>query len=436
MNQFRRKLPPDERFSLLEQFLSEASDAVFLYERDLETLVYSNPAYDNLFSESERILDHIHPDDQDHVRAAMDRVQRGNVVEVEERLVRGSETTWVWVKAFPINSDEGTVQYIGGFIREIHERKQRELRLQAYEQGFPDLGFLFDSDYRYADVLLNDQTRELLYDDPHRFLGQKVGDVLPGDLAGRLEQSIDEALGSGRIQTLEYELTVPRGERVFEARLFPLQRQDSPVGYVVCVIRDITDRKRREQELKETKNRLEDALRKKEHQAHTDQLTHLPNKREFNRVLDEEWNRMRRRQEPLSLIMADLDDFKSFNDTYGHLAGDDVLETGGDIMNDQARRPADTPARFGGEEFAMVLPDTEAEGAQEVAERIRTAVRDRDIEHSGSSGGEMLTLSLGVASLVPHADADPDVLIKRADEALYQAKEQGKDRVVVHDRAE
>jgi diguanylate cyclase (GGDEF)-like protein len=124
----------------------------------------------------------------------------------------------------------------------------------------------------------------------------------------------------------------------------------------------------------------------------------------------------------------DIDRFKAYNDTYGHQAGDDALAAVARCINGSIRRPGDTAARYGGEEFVVVLPDTPASGATEIAEKIRSAISDCGIEHAGSEFGRV-TASIGVVSRMPETDDDLTAALKAADEALYNAKATGRNRV-------
>ncbi|WP_269504468.1 sensor domain-containing diguanylate cyclase [Burkholderia sp. IMCC1007] len=162
--------------------------------------------------------------------------------------------------------------------------------------------------------------------------------------------------------------------------------------------------------------------------ARTDGLTGLNNRRSFAEVLDREWRRARRARSVFSLLFVDVDRFKAYNDTYGHQAGDDALAAVARCIGDNIRRPADTAARYGGEEFVVLLPDTSEKGAAQIAERIRAAIDELPLEHAGSEYGHV-TASIGLASWTPEHDAQAEAVIKAADEALYAAKANGRNRV-------
>ncbi|KVR44342.1 sensor domain-containing diguanylate cyclase [Burkholderia ubonensis] len=164
--------------------------------------------------------------------------------------------------------------------------------------------------------------------------------------------------------------------------------------------------------------------------ARTDGLTGLNNRRTLGEILDKEWRRARRTRSVFSLLFVDLDRFKAYNDTYGHQAGDDALTAVAKCIGENIRRPADSAARYGGEEFVVVLPDTTPEGAASIAEKIRTAISDLAIEHAGSEYGRV-TASIGAAAWTPEDDGDVTAVIRAADEALYNAKATGRNKVAL-----
>ncbi len=168
--------------------------------------------------------------------------------------------------------------------------------------------------------------------------------------------------------------------------------------------------------------------------AYLDGLTQVANRRRFEQHLDTEWRRMARQKMPLSVILADIDYFKGFNDLYGHQAGDNCLRLVARTLSRAAKRPGDLVARYGGEEFAVILPNTDLKGAETVAEDIRRLVRDRRITHRGSATDNIVTMSLGVATCIPSASSSAAHLLKRADAALYDAKHGGRDQVRLAER--
>ncbi|MEZ2226418.1 diguanylate cyclase domain-containing protein [Microcoleus sp.] len=177
---------------------------------------------------------------------------------------------------------------------------------------------------------------------------------------------------------------------------------------------------------------LQEANQKLERLATLDALTQLANRRRFDQYLAMEWRRQSREQTPLSLILCDIDSFKSYNDTYGHPGGDECLRQVASAISHAVDRPADLVARYGGEEFAVILPNTHIQGAVKVAEHIRVKIAALKLPHAGSPVSEYVTVSLGVASMVPASEAGAEILIAASDQALYQAKRLGRDRIQLY----
>jgi len=161
----------------------------------------------------------------------------------------------------------------------------------------------------------------------------------------------------------------------------------------------------------------------------TDGLTEIANRRRFDQHLDQEWRRCARLRIPLSAIMIDIDHFKAFNDNYGHTAGDECLKQIAQTLAEIPTRAGDLVARFGGEEFACLLPGTDGEGAATIAGRLLEAVSALAIPHAWSELSETVSISAGVGTMVPDRDLQPQDLIRQADEMLYQAKNAGRNRV-------
>lgn len=180
------------------------------------------------------------------------------------------------------------------------------------------------------------------------------------------------------------------------------------------------------------RRRLMDALRRSEERllvlSVSDPLTGLANRRNFDHALESALARANRNAQPLSLLMIDVDHFKEFNDRYGHLCGDACLKAVAHAVARHAHRPDDLAARFGGEEFAVILADTDNDGAAAIAERIRTLIKDEPLTYAGVASSRV-SVSVGVATTPTHGSIDADGLIQAADRALYEAKRTGRDRV-------
>lgn len=205
-----------------------------------------------------------------------------------------------------------------------------------------------------------------------------------------------------------------------------VRNEDGEVDSLVGFMFDISERKETEQKLLALHKELE-AL------SFKDGLTGVANRRMFDSILDVEWTRARRNSQPLSLILIDIDYFKQYNDRYGHIQGDECLRRVGQALNSSATRARDLMARFGGEEFALVLPETDAAAARKVAERCRSLIFKEQIAHEASPVSQILTVSLGVGTIIPgHAD-EPLAFVEAVDKQLYQAKQGGRNRVMSGD---
>ncbi|OLP15897.1 GGDEF domain-containing protein [Leptolyngbya sp. 'hensonii'] len=164
--------------------------------------------------------------------------------------------------------------------------------------------------------------------------------------------------------------------------------------------------------------------------ADLDGLTQIPNRRRFDVYFDYQWRQMTRDQTPLSVILCDIDCFKQYNDAYGHLAGDDCLRQIAQALHTTLKRPSDLVARYGGEEFVAILPQTDAQGAIQVAEQMQVAIARLQIPHSQSCIAPQVTLSMGIASTIPSPLRSSGSLLDEADQRLYLAKQQGKNQII------
>jgi diguanylate cyclase (GGDEF)-like protein/PAS domain S-box-containing protein len=212
-----------------------------------------------------------------------------------------------------------------------------------------------------------------------------------------------------------------KGEIWMESTMHATRKSETgEVDGVVAVSRDMTSRKE-----------LEDKLAAL---ATLDGLTGIGNRRRFDERLQEEWDRARREDTLLSLLLIDVDHFKKFNDEYGHQAGDACLQSIAQVLAKQARRPADLAARYGGEEFALILPNTDAAGCEQVSDSLRGALHDLAISHALNPPSKLVTVSLGGATVRPSSvpkSLESSSLIAAADQALYLAKGSGRDQLAM-----
>lgn len=210
------------------------------------------------------------------------------------------------------------------------------------------------------------------------------------------------------------------------------------VPHIVSTIRDITERKQAEEERKLAEQKIQQLVQQLEIEKNiaqlnsiTDSLTGLANRRYFDDALKTEFYRLKRTRSKLSLLMLDIDYFKNYNDSYGHLAGDDCLIQIGNMFKTIIRQLPDIAVRYGGEEFIVILPETNEYGAKALAERIRKSVENLAIPHSASDISEYITASIGVVTVDTTDFATPEQVVTLADEALYRAKKGGRNRIEV-----
>lgn len=293
---------------------------------------------------------------------------------------------------------------------------EREAQFRLIAENVTDMVSMLDGTGRR--VYVSPSSEALLGYTPAELIGTPFSETIHPDDLPWLSQHVGELTRGEKSEvTVTYRSKRKDGREIWvEASVHVTfdKVTGRPEG-AVAVTRDVTARKRLESRLSEL------ALR--------DQLTGLPNRRAFDETLKTEWERARDSGSPLSILMIDVDRFKAYNDTYGHPAGDECLAQVASALQ-AVVRTGDTVARFGGEEFAVLLPHTDEAGAKVTAEKLRAAVVALQKEHLGSELG-IVTVSVGAAGLVPERD-DPScgaLIVEAADQSLYRAKAEGRNRV-------
>ena len=216
---------------------------------------------------------------------------------------------------------------------------------------------------------------------------------------------------------LEYPCNSDTESRWFMMRVFPLNIE--PRRLIVISHLNITERKLAEQQVHKL--------------ARIDSLTQIANRRYLDTFLLDEWNRCKRLAVPLSFAMIDLDHFKLLNDSSGHLVGDDCLYKVAQLLNGYSRRPSDLCARFGGEEFALVLGNFNSDNATELLKSFKSELKKLKISNLGANADNILTVSIGLVTLVPSANSSPTMLIEKADSLLYKVKHSGRNEILAVD---
>jgi two-component system cell cycle response regulator len=293
--------------------------------------------------------------------------------------------------------------------------RERQMKLDAFVNALPSLSFIYDEEGRYLEIMTNEAS--LLLADVDKLRGHLITEMMPPDVAGLMMDAISKAIESGKTQVIEYKIPVLAGdERWFEGRIALMEKSAEGHTKVVFIATEITERVQLNQEIQRLANQ--------------DPLTNCFNRRQFMTLAELELQRSIRYQRPLSLVMLDIDEFKYFNDQYGHQIGDRILCALVDLCQEQLRG-VDVLGRYGGEEFIILLPETVTEGGLLAAERLREKIEKMEIPSSKMKLS--ITVSMGVASLDSFINPEQtlDMLIKRADQALYTAKSAGRNSVRV-----
>jgi diguanylate cyclase (GGDEF)-like protein/PAS domain S-box-containing protein len=288
--------------------------------------------------------------------------------------------------------------------------KDRENTLRAFINAMPNLSFIYDDEGRYLEILANEP--ELLLTKVEGLKGQLLKDVMAPDEAKTIMSAIHRAIETEETQVVDYKIPVVSGEeRWFEGRIASMGKFSDGHSRVVFVATDVTKRV----ELYQKTQRL----------ATQDSLTGCFNRRHFVELARKELKRVTRYQRSVSIVMLDIDHFKSFNDKYGHPVGDQVLCA---LVNlcQKILRNVDVLARYGGEEFLILMPETDSEASLLMAERLRKEIENMEV--TTSQGSCSITVSMGIASYEKFSAPPPgiDILIDRADQALYEAKNAGR----------
>jgi diguanylate cyclase (GGDEF)-like protein/PAS domain S-box-containing protein len=393
---------------------------------------------------AEELLEHgifglCHPDDLEKVKAAVEDLScgcEGSMIEVRARKKDG-DYHWIECCLRPIrDAKSGLPTGVLNIIRDVTERKvaaqsrefQHSLIRAIHEVTLDGIlvvnnqGNVISLNKRFFEIWkipaphIPESMQEKFIDFPSAALLSQVDDRV-----------IDSKAFIKRIQELyadpdadDHSQIELKDGRTLERYSASLCNDEGKELGRVWFYRDISERKLTEQKLQEAYDAVESL-------AITDGLTGLANRRHFDHYLTNEWRRSLRASSPLSLLMIDADLFKSYNDTYGHLRGDNCLKQIAEAIRDVVSRPGDLIARYGGEEFSVILPNTENEGAMQVAKEICESMSNRRLPHTGNPNG-IMTISVGCATMVPSFGQHAANLIEMADKALYQAKRGGRNQ--------
>ncbi|HEY9734742.1 MAG TPA: PAS domain-containing protein [Trichocoleus sp.] len=411
-----------------------------LYRIDLEgRLIFANPAFLNsLGLPLENCLgktayDFYPAHLADKYTADNQRViQTGIVLRTVEahQVPATGEKIYVQVVKSPVHDATGQITGVQGVFWDMTDLKRTQDELDTQRQflrqvidNMPSAVFVKDLAGRF--IAVNRVSAAMYGKQPEEMIGKVEAEfnphLTPTDVASIAD--IDQRVMSQRL-TVQQEQQMPSADgqvHWYQTIVSPFVSLTDEVQGIIGNCIDITERKTIEAALQKANSELERL-------ATLDSLTKVANRRRFDEYLEQEWQRLAREGQPLSLILLDVDYFKIYNDFYGHQRGDDCLIEVAQAITRSVKRAADLVARYGGEEFAVILPNTRRVGAIVVAETIQAEIAKLQIAHPNSTVSSYVTASLGIASAVPGSNGTCDELVAVADAALYQAKRRGRNR--------
>ena len=411
------------------------SDFVTVLDRDGKVL-YASPSHEGAMIKSvsefegSYPLNYIHQDDKETVLSVFqDMFTKGKELQIEFRWRIGDQWFRLEARGKPVVEENGKIQSVVVAIRNITDRVKMEetirktsARLEALISHLP-YGILAE-DRENRLILLNEQFREIfsipffsenLYGIKSDFVFQQGKNIF---LEKELYDKRKKEILKKRQRVLNEDWFLQDG-RIISRDAIPIFVNGEFDGFL-WQFKDVTEQKRLEKELKQA--------------SLIDGLTKISNRRFFDEMITREWSRCTRASQPLSLIMIDIDFFKKYNDTYGHLKGDECIIQVAQWIKDTLYRPADIVCRYGGEEFAVILPETDQNEGLKIAEKIRTAIESLKISHSASDASPYVTCSLGIASVIPKFSENTSELIWMADQALYTSKTKGRNCVNTYNK--
>jgi diguanylate cyclase (GGDEF)-like protein/PAS domain S-box-containing protein len=400
--------------------------------------IYSRPAHEINCTEAWESL--VHPEDLERLRSAVDNALRTGTGYRERFRVAGRDGVTLWILGYAQvirDPDHGT-RLVGvnlDMTDWVDALIASETRFTAtFEQAAVGIAHVA-LDGTWLNV--NRRCSEIVGYPKEELLRLKFSDITHSDDLEADWALVRELLeGKRDTYSLEKRYFTKQGRLVWVNLTVSLvQKPDGSPDYFISVIEDITLRKQIEEERDDLIVQLEERVRKRtaelERLSLTDPLTGIANRRSFDRCLEAEWDRAVRTRQPLSLILVDIDFFKNMNDTAGHTAADDALRSVAACLSQVAQRSADLAARYGGDEFVLVLPDTSAEGALRIANRVQELVEGLGVRNPGSSIDHAMTVSQGAATALPDSKGTWSSLLLEADRALYHAKQTGRARIAL-----
>ncbi|NOH80621.1 diguanylate cyclase [Vibrio sp. RE86] len=302
---------------------------------------------------------------------------------------------------------------------------QRDTILQNILESSPDSIGIFNENMVYQACNLP-FVAALGISSVDELIGKRLQDLLPNETYSRLSETDNKVLHEGKSLRYIDRVVSSNGQFIwYDVVKSPFRDPASGTNGVLIMARDVSERYLAEQKLEEANQELERL-------SFIDSLTQISNRRRFDEQLDTLWHVHTREKQPLTVMLCDIDYFKGYNDFYGHQRGDEALIKVAQVFKKVLPRSSDCVARYGGEEFAFILPNTTAEGAKKVAERIHQGIAELGLEHHVSEISERLTASIGLVALTPQPLDNSESIVALADSALYQAKANGRNQTCVH----
>jgi diguanylate cyclase (GGDEF)-like protein/PAS domain S-box-containing protein len=375
-------------------------------------------------------------------RHELQAIFEGMAIDFEQSLQFPNGLQTFLVTQFPIMNNHDQPCAVASIAIDISDRKRYEIALQESEDRFQKIAAI-SPEAIYILVRYQDGNTLFEYASPasEELLGVSIEYLMhnpnlrqelfhPDDLAG-YEQVMAASLKTMQTFHHEWRIVTSQGQiKWIKSQACPKQRDNGDIAWYGFAI-DVSDLKQSEIALTQAEANLRNVNQELERLINLDGLTQIANRRCFDHRIVSEWQRLHREQQSLSLLMFDVDYFKRYNDRYGHQLGDQCLLRIAQAVDQLVCRPADLVARYGGEEFIVILPNTNLEGAISVAENLHNAIADLQIPHQDSDVSDVVTISMGIASDIPNLEQSPYGLINQADQALYDAKQQGRNRSVV-----
>jgi diguanylate cyclase (GGDEF)-like protein/PAS domain S-box-containing protein len=338
-----------------------------------------------------------------------------------------SKKKWLETHIYP------TKEGLSVYFQDVTDRKLTEEKLRESEEWFRMLAdYSTDMISRHTPrgvyTYVSPVCYTLLGFQPSELIGELTFNLFHPDDRPQISESLASIMSTQQISTISYRMRRKDGSYIwFESTSRTIRDTGGKVTEIIAVSRDITERKVSEIKLQEANDLL---MRL----SITDGLTGIANRRSFDETIEREWGAAARYSQPISLLLCDIDFFKAYNDTYGHQGGDACLQQVAYTLTKSLNRPNDFAARYGGEEFSIILPNTDKHGARQISEMIKQWVQDLQIPHITSRVSDVVTVSIGAATLIPSPQLSINMLIEYTDKSLYLAKQGGRNRVVVYEQ--